>query len=144
MTLLDHAYVPPATVNPTHSVHDAVQCTLPAQCDAVAVVENNSVVGVLTSRDVLLKVLLNGLDAKQIAVRDVMSQPVIMFDPKSEPEAALKIMLENNIRHLLLSEDGTTPLGMLSLRKLLQFIVEDQKEDLSSIEAFLLADSIGG
>jgi signal-transduction protein with cAMP-binding, CBS, and nucleotidyltransferase domain len=53
-------------------------------------------------------------------------------------------MLRNNIRHIPVSEDGSTVDGMLSLRKVLLYLVEDQRENLAHLEAFLNADSPGG
>jgi len=144
MSLLKMAYVPPAQIGPSASVREAVAAALPYGCDAVAVIENGGIAGIVTSRDILLKVVLSRRDTDSTLVGDVMTTPVITLHPNASPETALRLMLEKNIRHLLLSEDGTRAAGLLSLRRLLSYIVEDQRDNLLHLEAFINVDSIGG
>ena len=144
MNLLKIAYVPPAQIAPRATIRDAVAAALPHGCDAVAVIENGSIAGIVTSRDILLKVVLGRRDSNSTLVRDVMTTPVITLHPHTDPEEALRLMLEKNIRHLLLSEDGARAAGMLSLRKLLNYLVEDQRDNLVHLEAFMNVDGIGG
>lgn len=144
MSLMDMAYVPPAQITPQDTIREAVAAAMPYGCDAVAVIDNGSIAGILTSRDILLKVVLRKLDAASTLVSDVMTRPVITLHPSTEPEEALRLMLEKNIRHILLSEDGSTASGMLSLRKLLNFLVEDQQHNLQHLEAFINVDGHGG
>jgi signal-transduction protein with cAMP-binding, CBS, and nucleotidyltransferase domain len=56
----------------------------------------------------------------------------------------LALMLDKHIRHLPISEDGRTVQGMLSIRNILQHLVNDLTEDLRHLEAFIGADSPGG
>ena len=144
MSLLKMAYVPPAQIAPRASVRDAVAAALRQRCDAVAVIENGGIAGILTSRDILLKVVLNRLDTESTLVGDVMTTPVLTLHPSKSPEEALRLMLERNIRHILLSEDGARAAGMLSLRKLLNYLVEDQRDNLLHLEAFINVDGFGG
>ena len=117
---------------------------MPASCDAVAVIEDHKIVGILTSRDIMLKVVLNRMDSESTLVQEVMTSPVVTLHPNTDAEEALALMLERNIRHILLSEDGITPCGMLSLRKLLGYIVEEQRDDLDHLANFLMVDGPGG
>lgn len=144
MSLLDMAYVPAAQISPQSTIRDAVAAAMPYGCDAVAVVEHGSITGILTSRDILLKVVLRRLDSNSTRVVDVMTAPVVTLHPDTDPDEALRLMLEKNIRHILLSEDGVAPAGMLSLRKLLNRLVEDQRHDLQHLEHFINVDGPGG
>ncbi len=144
MSLLHMAYTPAAQVSPKSTVKQAVAAAMPKNCDAVAVVDRSRLVGIFTSRDVLLKVVLQRKDPVTTRVADVMTKSVVTLHPDTEPEAALKLMVEHNFRHLPLSEDGKTICGMLSLRKVLNFIVEDQRDNLLHLESFLNADGPGG
>ena len=144
MSLLEMAYVPPAQITPRDTIRDAVAAAMPQGCDAVAVMDAGAIAGILTSRDILLKVVLRRLDVESTLVGEVMTAPVITLHPETEPEEALRMMLEHNIRHILLSEDGSSAAGMLSLRKLLNHLVEDQRHDLRHLEAFINVDGPGG
>jgi CBS domain-containing protein len=138
------AYTPAVEVSPTNTVKHAVSAALPANCDAVAVVESSRLVGIFTSRDVLLKIVLERRDPQTTLVGDVMTKGVVTLHPDTDPERALQLMLENNFRHLPLSEDGKTVCGMLSMRKVLNHIVQDQQDNLLHLESFLNADGPGG
>lgn len=144
MNLLEISYTPAVQVSPQETVKNAIAAATPIHCDAMAVTEHGLLKGILTSRDVLLRVVLKRRDPQTTLVRDVMTSHVVTLHPDTEAEKALELMLENNFRHLPLSEDGQTVCGMLSLRKILKFIVDDQRHDLEHMEAFLNADSPGG
>jgi len=144
MSLLDIAYVPPVAVPPSDTVRSAVAMAEPSGCDAVAVVEQDRLVGILTSRDVLLKIVIPRRDSGSVLVREVMTSPVITLKPDTDPETALQTFLDHNFRHLPISIDGEKLEGMLSLRKLLKFIVQDQQENLLHLETFINVDGIGG
>lgn len=144
MNLLHIAYAPAVQVSPDLSVKRAVASTMPVECDAMAVMELGRIRGILTSRDVMLKVVLKRRDPQTTKVREIMTTPVLTLHPDGEPEEALQLMLEQHFRHIPLSDDGKTVCGMLSLRKLLSYIVEDQRDNLNQMEAFLNADGPGG
>ncbi len=144
MNLLKIAHVPAICVSPDATVLEAIEASLPARVGAVAVVEKNALVGIFTERDVMLKVVYKRLDPGSTRVRTVMTAPVISLAPESAPRDVLALMLEKHIRHIPLSEDGVTVQGMLSIRNILQYLVNDLTEDLHHMQSFLGADSPGG
>lgn len=144
MNLLKIAHVPPISVSPDATVMDAIEASLPARVGAVAVVEGDVLVGIFTERDVMLKVVHKRLDPESTPVRDVMTAPVIRISPEMPAREVLSLMLEKHIRHLPISQDGVTVDGMLSIRNVLQYLVNDLTEDLHHMQAFIGADSPGG
>ena len=144
MNLLKIAHVPPICVTPDATVLDAIEASLPARVGAVAVVEDGALVGIFTERDVMLKVVHRRLDPETTRIRDVMTTPVIRIAPTMPPREVLSLMLDKHIRHLPISEDGVSVVGMLSIRNILQFLVNDLTEDLHHMQSFIGADSPGG
>ena len=144
MNLLDIAHVPAIEVSPDDSVMTAIDVSLPAKVGAVAVVEGGALIGIFTERDVMFKVVHKRLDPDRTLVREVMTTPVIKITPTEVPHRVLRLMLEDHIRHLPISEDGRSVSGMLSLRNLLQFMVNDLEENLNHMANFIGADNPGG
>ena len=144
MNLLQIAHVPAICVSPDATVLEAIEASLPARVGAVAVVEKDALVGIFTERDVMLKVVYERRDAAKTRVREVMTAPVFSLAPETPPRDALTLMLDKHIRHIPISEDGVTVKGMLSVRNILQFLVNDLTEDLHHMQSFLGADSPGG
>ena len=144
MDLLKIAHVPAICVAPDATVLEAIEASLPARVGAVAVVERNALVGIFTERDVMLKVVYKRLDPATTRVREVMTSPVISLAHETAPRDVLALMLEKHIRHIPISEDGVSVQGMLSIRNILQFLVNDLTEDLHHMQSFIGADSPGG
>jgi CBS domain-containing protein len=144
MNLLDIAHVPPVCVAPDATVLEAIKASLPTRVGAVAVVEGDRLVGIFTERDVMLKVVHERRDAETTRVRDVMTAPVIHIAPDQSPREVLSLMLDKHIRHLPISKDGVSVMGMISIRNILQYLVNDLTENLHHMQAFIGADSPGG
>ena len=144
MNLLSIAHVPPIRVTPEDTVMDAVDVSLPAKVGAVAVLSDETLVGIFTERDLMYKVVHNRLDPDQTIIRDVMTTPVITIPPDMAADEVLEMMLDKHIRHLPISTDGIGVDGMLSIRNILQAMVVDLKDNLRHMENFIGADGTGG
>ena len=112
---------------------------------AVAVVDTEyRVAGIFTERDVLRKMALSHTDPKNTAVRQMMTTPVEMATRCTGPAEALHTMLERHFRHLPVADDGGKLLGILSIRNLLEWRVEDLSRELESLEQYVSNDGPGG
>ncbi|MDH4225405.1 MAG: CBS domain-containing protein [Deltaproteobacteria bacterium] len=131
-------------VSPQDTVLMAVDASIPEKAGAVAVVENGLLVGILSERDVMVKVLHQRLDPNTTLVRDVMTTEVMTIRPDTPFEEIMGLMLKKHIRHLPVSADGKTVTEMVSLRNVLQHLVIEMKSSLRHMESYLNADSPGG
>ena len=136
MDLLSIAHVPPVMVTPDETVMAAVEASLPARVGAVAVMEAGGIIGIFTERDVMLKVVHKRLAPETTLIRDVMSSPVTTIEPTMPPREVLEMMLTQHIRHLPISQDGKSVQGMLSIRNILQYLVDKMSQDISQMESF--------
>ena len=147
MDLLKIAHVPPATVEAGQAVLDAVRMMAQEGVGAVAVLEKGEMTelcGVFTERDVMLRVVLQKLDPEHTKVRDVMTSPVATISEDLTAEEAFNQMVERHMRHLaIVSKDGVF-LGMLSIRNLLEHLVEDLQRELHSLDQYMSNDGPGG
>ncbi len=82
---------------------------------AVLVEENGRLVGIITERDALFKVMARGLDAESTCIAQVMTRDPQTIRPDQPFEDALRIMHANNFRHVPVVEYGR-PIGMVSAR----------------------------
>jgi len=112
---------------------------------AVGVVDSEGrVAGIFTERDVLRKLSLSGLDPQKTPVRDMMTTPVELATLATGPGEALAIMLERHFRHLPVVDSVGKLLGMLSIRNVLQWRVDDLAQELDSLEQYVSNDGPGG
>ncbi len=147
MSLLKIAHVPPAKIDADQAVLDAVRIMAREGVGAVAVLERGEradLCGVFTERDVMLRIVLHKLDPEHTKVRDVMTAPVATIPEDMTAEDAFNLMVERHMRHLaIVSEDGEL-LGMLSIRNLLEHLVEDLRRELHSLDQYISNDGPGG
>ncbi len=144
MSLLKVAHVPPATVEPSANVLEAVQVMAEESVGAVAVIEQGKLRGIFTERDVMLRVVLRERKPRETKISEVMTAPVETISEDTTAEDALNFMLERHIRHLpVLSSSGQFA-GMLSIRNLLEHMVEDLQREVHSLDQYLSNDGPGG
>jgi isocitrate dehydrogenase len=62
--------------------------------------------GIMTKRDVLSKVVAPGKDPEKLRVADLMSSPVITVPPTTSLRECSALMLEKDIRRLLVAQGG--------------------------------------
>ncbi|MFQ5929042.1 MAG: cyclic nucleotide-binding/CBS domain-containing protein [Acidobacteriota bacterium] len=144
MKVIKVAQVPPPTVCAEASVLEAVHIMEQARVGASVVVDGDQLVGIFSERDVMLRVVGTQRDPEKTAVREVMTTVLETLQTESDTSEALELMVSRHIRHLpVVKEDGTLA-GLLSLRNLLQYHVEQLVDQLNSLEAYFTADGPGG
>ncbi len=145
MTLLELCDPEPASVRIEASVADAIRMMLDRHVGAVGVVDNEDrVAGIFTERDVLMRMSLSGRDPSQTPIREVMTTPVEMAAPETPPGQAMATMVERHYRHLPVVDDHAHLLGILSIRNLLEWRVDDLTQELDSLEQYVANDGPGG
>jgi CBS domain-containing protein len=127
------------------SVADAINKMLDHHVGAVAVVDAEyRVAGIFTERDVLRKMALSHTDPQTTPVRDLMTASVEMATRRTGPGEALTTMLERHFRHLPVADDNGKLLGILSIRNLLEWRVDDLSHELDALEQYVSNDGPGG
>lgn len=144
MNLLQLAQTPAVKVTPQNSVMDAIHRSLPERVGAVAVVEGSRMVGIFTERDVMLKVVYKRLNPDRTPVGEVMTRNFFAVSPDMDPREVLKVMIARHIRHIPIIGDDGILLGMVSIRNVLQHLVDDLLHDVADLEAYIGAEPIEG
>ena len=145
MSVLDLCDREVAAVPLEASVAEAIHKMLDHHVGAVAVVDSDyRVAGVFTERDVLRKMSLSRMDPQTTPVRDLMTTPVEMATRNTGPGEALTTMLERHFRHLPVADENGKLLGILSIRNLLEWRVDDLSHELDSLEQYFCNDGPGG
>ena len=80
--------------------------------------------GLITERDVIRKVCVKDICTSQVIIKEIMSLPLITINSNESPSTAIDIMLQHNIRHLLVVDDETEinqPIGIVTPRDLTRY-----------------------
>jgi len=108
------------------------------------VVDDGRLEGIFSERDVMLRVVMEHRDPRQTEVEEVMTSPVHSISQRTTGDEALKIMLQEHIRHLPVVDDRGRAEGIVGMRNLLEEKVRELHQQLDSLESYITADGIGG
>ncbi|MBM7854851.1 CBS domain-containing protein [Desulfohalotomaculum tongense] len=103
-----------ATVSPQQTVAEAAQIMSQYNVGSVPVVQNGKPVGIITDRDIALRVASKGQSAGTVQVQSVMSTNVVTGSPEMDVHQAASMMAQNQIRRLPVVENGQLA-GIVSL-----------------------------
>jgi CBS domain-containing protein len=102
---------------PQASVREAACVMTRANCGSVLVMEPpDLLVGILTERDLMNRVLAKALDPERTTVGEVMTPNPHCVAPETPVSDAVLIMLERGFRHLPIVAAGQKILGVFSIR----------------------------
>lgn len=113
-------YVRPYLVvlKPGTSVLDAARAIEENNIGVVVIQDEGSVVGIVTDRDLTIRVLGRGLDPHKTTVGEVMTAGVVSLSPTDSQASAIRLMHKRNVRRIPLVEEGRF-VGMVTLDDLL-------------------------
>jgi CBS domain-containing protein len=94
------------TVNAAATVREAVKLMNQHEIGCVIAVHEGEIVGIITERDMLKKVLEESKDPTKVKVREIMSKKLIVGTPDMEVTDAARLMLKSNIKKLPIVVDG--------------------------------------
>jgi CBS domain-containing protein len=109
------------TIQETASVQEAAKKMKEKDVSSLVVVDNqNRPQGIVTERDIVRKACINDTSTSAVTLRDIMSSPVITIDSNESASKAVDMMLQHNVRHLLVvdkqddDKGGSKPIGIIT------------------------------
>jgi CBS domain-containing protein len=120
MALVGEVAASPAIVVPLHaSVVDAAQVMRDNEVGDVVVVDNDGLIaGMLTDRDVTVRVVAERRDPEHTEVKEVCTLEPVTIDPMASTNDAERLMREHLIHRLPLVDSEGRPRGVISLEDL--------------------------
>lgn len=123
---------PPVIVAPDTSLAETIKAMMAERAGYAFVCENGSLIGIVTERDYLLKVIGLGV-AYSSPVKDFMTpNPTIIREDATLVEA-MRLMDAGNYRHLPVLDAEGKLLGVISTRHIISFIVEHFPRDIVNL-----------
>ncbi|XP_078170968.1 CBS domain-containing protein CBSX3, mitochondrial-like isoform X2 [Carex rostrata] len=123
------------------SVYNAVQSMTQHNVGALVVVkpgEEKSIAGIITERDYLRKIIVQGRSSKSTKVGDIMTEEnkLVTVTPKTRVLQAMQLMTDRRIRHIPVIDD-TGMVGMVSIGDVVRAVVTEHQQELNRLSAFI-------
>jgi CBS domain-containing protein len=127
------------SIGPDAMVFNAIQLMDERNVGAVPVLDNKALVGIVSERDCIRKVIIKGRSAKDTSVNDIMTKQVLTVNPGSSVTECMRIMTERRVRHLPVLE-GTKLVGILSIGDVVNWLMSAQMATIDNLERYSLAE----
>jgi CBS domain-containing protein len=108
------------------TVFDAIKRMVDSNVGALLVTEGGKVGGIVTERDYLRRVTLQGRTERDTLVREIMSSPLVYVTPDTSVEECMAVMTERRIRHVPVFAEGRELVGIVSIGDLVKFQSKQQ------------------
>lgn len=126
------------SIRPDASVWEALKLMADKNIGAVMVMDGNKVAGILSERDCVRKVDIEGKTSKTAKVSEIMTSKVLYVDASQSLDECMAVMIDKNIRHLPVYDDGKL-VGLISVRDVLKQVVDYQKFMLAQLEHYIVS-----
>ena len=127
------------TVGPGATVHEAVEEMAKYGVGAMVVVDaKNKLVGIVSERDLLHKVVLTEKKSRELKVRDIMSRPRWTITPDQKIDECMALMTENRIRHLPVLQKNKL-VGLISIGDVVKYLMNEKDFIINQLEAYITA-----
>ena len=107
----------PSCCLPTDTVFEAAQLMKSEDVGPIPIVSDRQTMklaGIVTDRDLAVKVLAEGLDSKQTKIEEVMTTGVQTCGPDDDVNNALKLMEQHHIRRIPIVDDNDSLVGIIA------------------------------
>lgn len=134
--LLDRKGSTVHTVSPTLTIAAAVEEMNRHRIGSIVVIEDNRLVGIFTERDVLRRVVGDGLDPKIMRVADVMTTNLVTVTPETSVEETMHIFADKRCRHLPVMSGGRM-VGLISIGDISRWVADMNRAEAEHLKTYI-------
>jgi len=120
------------------SVFEAVQLMVEMNVGSLLVTVSGDITGIVTERDYLRRVTLEGRTDRETPVREIMSSPLIVASPQTTVDECMALMTDRRIRHVPVVEEGRV-VGVVSIGDLVKFKSKLQTFEIQYLTNYITA-----
>ncbi len=116
---------------------DAIATMVDGNVGALLVYEGTRLVGIVTERDYLRRVTLEGRDERTTPVREIMSSELVYVGPDASIDECMAVMTERRIRHLPVLTDEREVAGIVSIGDIVKFHSKEQDVQIRFLTEYI-------
>ena len=135
-TLLDKKGREVYSIQAKQSVYEAIAEMDARNVGGLVVKDEQKVVGIITERDYLRKVILKGRSSKETTVETIMTSNLVSVCPEDSVASAMVLMTEKRCRHLPVFKDGQLD-GIVSTGDIVKAIIATQEFKIQVLEDYI-------
>lgn len=124
-------------IDASATVLDAVKAMVDGNVGSLIVTEGGRLAGIVTERDYLRRVTLEGRDERTTPVREIMSAPFVYIALDATIDECMAIMTERRFRHLPVLDDDRELVGIVSIGDVVKFQSQEQGVQIKFLTEYI-------
>ncbi|HXG12672.1 MAG TPA: CBS domain-containing protein [Gemmataceae bacterium] len=124
-------------IDPEATVLEAAETMNRHKIGSLVVMTGGYVVGIITERDILQRVVVTRLDPAHTPVREVMTTEVVCCQPHTPLEEARGVLKNRRIRHLPVVDESKRLCGLISIGDLNAYDAHDHELTIHVMEEYI-------
>lgn len=134
--LLDSKGTEVLTATADQPVGEVIEKMEDVSAGTSVVVDGGSVVGILSERDIIRKVVLKGMSVCDVRVGDIMTSDLVSVGPGTGLDECMKLMTDKRIRHLPVLDEGRL-CGIISIGDVVKYLVVEKDFKIKNLETYI-------
>jgi CBS domain-containing protein len=123
-------------IPPHASALQAVEMMCARHVGALLVATTEAIVGIISERDVLTRVILEQREPAETCVEQVMTRGVACVGPNTDAREAMAVMAERRCRHLPVVAEGSV-VGLVSIGDLVRLASREQEIEIRTLTDYV-------
>jgi CBS domain-containing protein len=123
------------TVGYKTNVRDAASLMARRKCSCLVVLEGDAAVGIVTERDLVRKILAEGVDPSKVLISDVMTTPLVTIEAGATVREASERMSEYLIRRLVVVDKAGGLVGLITAGDIARLLAKKNAYSDSALKA---------
>jgi len=124
------------TTDPDQFIHKVIEQMAEISAGTSVVMQGDKVVGIVSERDVIKKVVLQGKSIDQVKVKEIMSTDLTTITQETSLDDCMKLMTENRIRHLPVVCGGKL-CGIVSIGDVVKYLIVEKDFKIKNLESYI-------
>ena len=118
------------------TVFEAITLMVEANVGSLLVTDDDEIIGIMTERDYLRRVTLQGRTDKETPVRDIMSSPLYVVTVDTPIDECMALMTDRRIRHVPVVDEGEV-VGVISIGDLVKYTSKQQAFEIKYLTDYI-------
>jgi CBS domain-containing protein len=104
----------PRSIEPSTTVTEAARLMKAEDVGSLPIVDGDQLVGMVTDRDTVIRVVAEGKDPQSTTVGEIASRDLVTVDPEQDLDEAMRLMAQHQVRRLPVAEEDGRLVGILA------------------------------
>lgn len=124
------------TIRPNESIQDAARVMAERRVGCLLVMDGRQLLGLVSERDVLVRIVAEGRDPRSVAVAEIMLDAPTIVSSDDSVGDAMRLMTDRRTRHLPVVDEGRL-VGLVSIGDLTRWLTESLKSEVANLQSYI-------